>query len=403
MNGEPRARLTIYLGAVPVGELSLLPSDITEFEFFDEYRTMPRRPVLGQAFEDDLFERHRSRMALPPFFSNLLPEGALRDLIARRLDVSPAREFFLLARLGEDLPGAVRAVVNATLPEQPPDSAEVEAASAGPLKFSLAGVQLKLSMLREGRGLTLPTTGQGGDWIVKLPGSKHRGVPENEFVTMQWARRVGLDVADAELVRVEELRGLPEGLGAVGELALAVRRFDRPAPGVRIHIEDFAQVLHKYPQEKYGSTNYETLGRVILRTAGERAFDEFVQRLAFVIVSANGDAHIKNWSLIYRNPFRAELSPAYDLVSTVEFLHPDTLALNIDRTKEWSRLSLAHFAAFANRVGVDAARVKQLVRGVVQRALEAWPTVRNEGPATAVLSARLEEHWGRVPLITESR
>lgn len=86
--------LTIFLGDVPVGELSLLADEVSEFRFLASYRDMPRRPVLGQAFEDDLLGSHRARMALPPFFSNLLPEGALRALLTQRLEVSSAREFF---------------------------------------------------------------------------------------------------------------------------------------------------------------------------------------------------------------------------------------------------------------------------------------------------------------------
>lgn len=395
--------LTIFLGDVPVGELSLLADEVSEFRFLASYRDLPRRPVLGQAFEDDLLGAHRARMALPPFFSNLLPEGALRALLAQRLEVSSAREFFLLARLGADLPGAVRAIATTALAEPDPRSHPEAAPPAGPLKFSLAGVQLKLSMLREGRGLTLPSSGFGGDWIVKLPGSQHHGVPENEYSTMQWARGVGLDVPEVELVQVRDLGGLPVGLAGESELALAVRRFDRPANAPRIHIEDFAQILGKYPAEKYGSTNYETLGRIILKTAGSDAFDEFVRRLAFVIVSANGDAHIKNWSLIYPDGRLPRLAPAYDLVATIEFIQPDTLALNLSRNKMWNRLGLEHFTTFARRVGVDPLRVTTLVTDTIRRALEFWPELRRQAFVSPTLASRLEEHWSQVPLIKETR
>ena len=43
---------------------------------------------------------------------------------------------------------------------------------------------------------------------------------------------------------------------------------------------------------------------------------EFVRRATFNILISNGDAHLKNWSLIYRNSKSPTLSPAYDLVST---------------------------------------------------------------------------------------
>lgn len=399
---EPLGALAIHLGEDHVGDLLLLADDVTEFRVLSSYRDLPRRPVLGQVFEDDVDAVHRSRMRLPPFFSNLLPEGRLRELVALRMDMAPEREFFLLSRLGEDLPGDVRARVLrpppgdlATVgPSQPPETTSA-------LKFSLAGVQPKLSMIREGRGMTLPASGRGGDWIVKLPGNRFRGVPENEFATMNWAKLTGIEVPPLELVPLADLRGLPAGLESEGGNALAIRRFDRPAPGARLHIEDFAQIRDVYPDSraKYGSTNYETIGKILLRTAGQASFDEFIRRLAFIIVSANADAHIKNWSLIYRDRLTAELSPAYDLVATLEFIENDALALNLAKTKAWSELSLGHFASFAERVGASPSAVIAIATQTVERALDVWPTVRRDFPVSAVLTERLAAHWRRLPLV----
>lgn len=401
---SPLGALAIHLGRDHVGDLLLHADEVTEFRLLDAYRELPRRPVLGQVFEDDLGAVHRARMRLPPFFSNLLPEGRLRELLAVRLDVAPEREFFLLSRLGEDLPGDVRATVMV------PPSEEFVAAGPGaqssessPLKFSLAGVQPKLSMIRQGRGMTLPASGRGGDWIVKLPGNRFRGVPENEYATMSWARLAGIEVPELEFISVTELRGLPPGLATEDGMALAIRRFDRSLPDARIHIEDFAQIRDVYPDSraKYGSTNYETIGKIILRTAGQASFDEFIRRLAFIIVSANADAHIKNWSLIYPDRLTARISPAYDLVSTIEFIEPDALALNLAKTKSWDQLSFEHFESLAERVGAEPVAVVSLVRQVLQRALDEWPTVRRDFPVSSVLAERLEAHWKRVPLVAD--
>ncbi|HYO69234.1 MAG TPA: HipA N-terminal domain-containing protein, partial [Archangium sp.] len=99
--------LDVRLGDVHVGTLNLLEDEYTEFVISEEYRQRYPRPVLGQTFEDNLTRRRSSRMRLLPFFSNLLPEGPLRELIVEKTGVHPQREFFLIARLGEDLPGAV--------------------------------------------------------------------------------------------------------------------------------------------------------------------------------------------------------------------------------------------------------------------------------------------------------
>lgn len=407
MSGDstPQAVLAIHLGSDHVGDLTLHDNDLAEFRLEESYRELPRRPVLGQVFEDDLRAVHRARMRLPPFFSNLLPEARLRELIAAHLGVAPEREFFLLARLGEDLPGDVRATPRGPLPEGlAPELLGHQEEESTPLKFSLAGVQLKLSMVREGRGLTLPASGRGGDWLVKLPGASYRGVPENEHATMSWARRVGIEVPPTELVPLSELRGLPPEIALEDGAAFAIKRFDRPSPGVRTHIEDFAQVRDQYPEPrgKYRSTNYETLGKTILRTAGQDSFDELVRRLAFIVVSANADAHIKNWSFIYPDRINARLSPAYDLVSTIEFIEQDELALNLARTKAWDQLSLDRFSQFARRVGAEPAAVTSLVRETVVRALDEWPAIRADFAVSPSWLARLERHWRSVPLVAEA-
>src|SRR5258706_28499 len=69
-----------------------------------------------------------------------------------------------------------------------------------PSKFSLAGVGLKFSMLRDGAKFTCTATGEGGDWIVKLPDSRFAGVPRNEFVMMRFAAAVGIEVPDVTMV-----------------------------------------------------------------------------------------------------------------------------------------------------------------------------------------------------------
>lgn len=82
-----------------------------------------------------------------------------------------------------------------------------------------------------------------------------------------------------------------------------------------MHIEDLAQVRNVYPNAKYEG-NYETVAALIYRRSDLHALREFARRLAFCVLISNGDAHLKNWSLIYRNPRVPTLSPAYDLVAT---------------------------------------------------------------------------------------
>jgi len=394
--------LEVRLGGVHVGTLTLLADEVSEFVISEEYRQRYPRPVLGQFFEDDLTRRHTSRMRLPPFFANLLPEGPLRELIAEREGIHKQREFFLIARLGEDLPGAVVVTPSTVLSWDVAEPLEATGASTEPLeplRFSLAGVQLKFSMLRKDRGMTLPMGGKGGDWIVKLPDNRYDRVPENEFSMMSWARAAGLQVPESLLVRVADLEGLPEGISLREEVAYAVRRFDRPAPGRRIHMEDMAQVLGLYSDEKYKKYNYETVAKIILNVAGVGALREFLRRLVFIIASGNGDAHHKNWSLLYPDGVRADLSPAYDLVSTIQYIANDTIALNLARSKQFGEITLASFERLARKLELGTQDVLPIVRAAVQATLQSWSSIRADLPIPEEFKRRIEEHWKKVPLL----
>lgn len=411
-----------------VGRLARLNDNYVEFTFFDEYRRAYPRPVLGQFFEDDLTVRHRSRMRLVPYFSNLLPEGALRELIAVQRSFNPEHEFALLLALGEDLPGAVvvtpaedEALLDAGAePEQDPGDYAPPAAhtsAGGPLlKFSLAGVQLKFSMLEGDRGLTLPTKGRDGDWIVKTP-DERRGVvngrtvlfthvPQNEFAMMTWARAAGIVVPETRLYPLEQVAALPPGLLVNSdEPAYAIRRFDRGPLG-RVHMEDFAQVFNRYAHQKYQGASYETLAVAVLAIAGAEALQEFLRRLVFIVAIGNGDAHLKNWSLRYPDGLHGELAPAYDLVSTIQYIEPDGLALNLAGSKRWQDVSMASFLRLREIIArrlprqvPEEALVVATVREAVARIYEAWGRLRGELPIPESFKHRLEVHRAAVPLL----
>jgi serine/threonine-protein kinase HipA len=168
----------VWLHGKRIGTLNQR-GDYTWFVFLQDYLDDPERSVLGIAFEEHLGAPVTSALRLPPWFSNLLPEGRLREWIARDRGVSPDREMELLAQVGHDLSGAVQVVAEDAVPDsltdiplpKPTAQSSREAKEENKWRFSLAGVGLKFSMLRTGDRLTLPAYGEGGDWIVKLPDS----------------------------------------------------------------------------------------------------------------------------------------------------------------------------------------------------------------------------------------
>jgi len=400
-------RLAVLLDDRPVGSLSLDEQSRCEFRILASYRQAYPRPVLGQQFLDDLNRVDSARSRLPPWFANLLPEGALRELLVSQLAFAASSDFLLLQTLGADLPGAVRVVPDETAPgwsdaelmtleehAAPPD-----AAADMSLRFSLAGVQLKFSALRSRHGLTIPASGRGGNWIVKFPDPRFAEVPRNEFATMQWARASGIEVPEIALHELSEVDGLPPALGPWAERqVLAVRRFDRPEQGGRVHIEDFAQVLGLYPAQKYDKANFEVVAKLAHALTGLDGLEQTVRRLVFMLACGNGDAHLKNWSLIYPDGLRCALSPAYDLVSTVQYLPADRLALNLGKSKDWQAVREETFFRLARKIGADERVMASWVDEAADAIWSAWRAAATEFGYDAKSRGVIDGHGRRIPL-----
>lgn len=400
------AILDVRLHSESIGTLTRLPGDRVLLAFNDAYAAKADRPTLSLSFRDRfgalIVNQPPTQTRLPPFFANLLPEGAFREYLAARAGVNPAREFFLLGVLGRDLPGALEIVPLEGAPWRvPDDEAKYPAAIAAddtPLRFSLAGVQLKFSAMQEAAGgLTIPTRGVGGDWIVKLPSSTFPAVPENEFAMMSLARRIGIDVPEIRLVPIDQIRNLPAGIEAIGKTAFATRRFDRLAGGGSVHIEDFAQVFDVYPERKYERASYRSIAEVLWAETGEAGTTEFLRRLVFNILIGNGDMHLKNWSLLYPERRAAIIAPAYDFVSMVAYLPRERLALGLGGTKEFHEVTLESFETFVVKAGLPRQASLDAVMDTIDAVRAAW---RDSGDLLMASNVRtsIDSHLERLPL-----
>ena len=370
--------LAVLLHGKRIGVINRLSGDRYLFAFDEAYVEDTNRPTLSLSYKGAtglVTTVKPTSMRLPTFFSNLLPEGALRDYLAAKADVKPGREFILLWQLGADLPGAVTVE---PLDDNWAAESEIEkdsGADSAPavLKFSLAGVQMKFSALVNGKGhLTIPASGIGGSWIVKLPSPHHPALAENEYAMMELARRVGIDVPEIRLLPLEEIAGLPEDVNRAGGHALAIRRFDRKADGGRVHMEDFAQVFAIYPDDKYKGRNYANIAAVLAAEAGEAAVHEFMRRLVFTVLTGNGDMHLKNWTLLYTDRRTPVLSPAYDLVATVPYLPKDNLALNFGGEKDIGHIMPDQVRRFADQAGLPVNPLWTIARETSAQIVDSW-------------------------------
>jgi serine/threonine-protein kinase HipA len=361
--------------------------DFTQFRFAEEYVNDPQRHVLGLMFEGALARPYGSALRVPAWFSNLLPEGRLREWVAVDRKVSADREMELLAQVGQDLPGAVRVFPTdqpgpnmlGSFPAEETGASEV-AGNEQAWKFSLAGVGIKFSMVRQGERLTIPASGLGGDWIVKLPDPLYQDVPLNEYSMMNLAERVGIEVPERILVHREALGPVPDGAWQSEEThAYAIKRFDRAADRALIHIEDFAQVRGVYPdRDKKYSGNFETVAALAYRGRDQEALREFVRRHVFNILISNGDAHLKNWSLIYRDPRVPTLSPVYDLVSTQIYSpNVETSALKFHSTVRFDQFRLRDFDRLERKLEAPNLGLADLADETISRIRNNWPEIES--------------------------
>ena len=397
----PRAiqSLEVFLNAVKVGTIVRTPGDFNAFSFDEAYRVGGGSPTLSLSFRAATGGLRKDPKplagALPAFFANLLPEDKLREAMEKHHagDVRPGNDFDLLAALGADLPGAVRVVPGEGMDEAPQTAAHEKPKA----RFSLAGVQMKLSVMKntgKGGGLTLPLGDGQGQYIAKFPSTAFPGVSENEFAALALASAIGMDVPANELVAKSDFEGIPEEFDTLAEgQVLLITRFDRGTNGTRIHIEDFAQVFGVYPARKYEGAAYHDIAAALTAAISPAAALEFVRRLALAVVTGNGDMHLKNWSLIYPGDGgRPALAPVYDLLSTVPYIPADNLALSLGGERSFKAMSAPRWRAFANRARLPEPAVMKTVVETVARVNRHWWTLPEREVVPAPVLERIDAH-----------
>lgn len=408
--------LGVDLPGQHVGRLERNRSGLTSWVPDPDWEAKDQRPRLGTAFLREPGARSQGT-GLPAWFENLLPEtgSALRHRLCVAHGVREADGFGLLEAIGKDLSGAVEITpLGGGAPPTESASIAESPALADPglpdrLRFSLAGMQLKFSMSMVGERLVLGATGPGGQWIVKLPGSSYRQLPEVEAATMTWARNALFDVPHHFTLQTAALVGVPEGWVTDIETAFAVQRFDRRADGSKIHQEDLCQGLELLPVHKYGDSGPQRITldgalRFVGDVAGEESAREMARRIGFIIASGNDDAHLKNWSLLWGNADRPSLTPCYDLVATVSWRDQHgwglrggpNLALGLGGERRFAHLDRAILDRHSAKSGFSWATTEILAG--IERARGAWAA--SEALMPAFMRTALEEHWQAVPLLS---
>ena len=407
---ESAEALQLTLHGQRVGILTHYTGGKNILTFDPEYKATrePNRPTmtLTQRINPDYLDKELvSSQRVPAVLSNLLPEGALRELLSEALRIHPANEFPLLAWVGNNLPGAIIAspVPAGEIPgwalsaRNRIEAVQIDVKGVAQ-KFSLAGIQMKFSTVRRDGRYNISIEAGTDDWIVKTPSTLHRNVPENEYSAMKLAESAGVHIPEVDLISLDTLDNLPAIQLPNETHAYAIRRFDRSALE-RIHTEDFAQVFEFFAHDKYKKANYEQVANALYRygAGGLADIQQMARRLLANILLANGDAHLKNWTLIYPDAVNPGLAPAYDIVSTLPYVPSETgIALNLGKQKKWHSMNLETFQTWSNRLDVPWPAIKVHLLDALAAARDLWPGMLQDLPMHEPHKKVLRSHWTKL-------
>ncbi len=355
--------LNVFLGEQQVGVLSQKNVGELRFHYLPGATSISvSLPLREEPFEDG---------ECYPFFEGILPEENQRRAIERAVHVSGSNVLGMLEFLGGEVAGAVRLLREGEEPSEPAPTmipaplSDLDLESVlkrlpgrpmlvgeGQLRLSLAGAQTKLPVCLTNGCVRLPAPGEPTTHIVKPPIASYPGTTENEAFVMRLAAAVGLPTARVEACRLEGEGG--------PKTYLLVERYDRVSRdgrAVRLHQEDFCQALGFPSRQKYETNlgpGIASCRQLIMDCSEQPALDarHFLDAVGFNLLVGNGDAHAKNFSLLYTAD-GIQMAPLYDLLSTA--LYPDlplAMAMSIGGTFRFSEVDRKVLAEGAKALGI---------------------------------------------------
>jgi serine/threonine-protein kinase HipA len=169
-----------------------------------------------------------------------------------------------------------------------------------------------------------------------------------------------------------------------------------------VDTEDFAQVFGGYPSEKYVGAAYHNIAAALISGISFDAAIEFDRRLAFAVITGNGDMHLKNWSLLYPGDGRTPvLAPVYDVLSTIPNLPKDGLALSLAGEKSFKAPTPERWRDFANRSRLPEGAVITAVAETAAAVRHKWPLLPERDVMPAQVLERIDAHMDEMARVLD--
>ncbi len=302
------------------------------------------------------------------------PEGYLRYIIEERLKrLGAPSDMFLLFLAGSNQIGRLTyALSGESVPDSPGENLQDLLSAPSGVLFKrlvaqyalgsgISGVQPKtLVPWADDDPLTAHTAVPLKSLIVKAEGNDYPGLARNEFFCLSVAKEAGLDVP-------------PFWLSEDGQL-FWMARFDRQHDGTPLGFEDMAVLTGRTEKQKYQGS-YEMIARAVAQFTGEDSATELRQLFARVALSCwlrDGDAHLKNFGLLYAHPAAPrQLAPVYDVVCTDIYPELDgLLALKLNGRKNFpNRADLLNYGKRLGLSHLEGSRVLERLAAAYHRVL----------------------------------
>ncbi|MFT7432986.1 MAG: serine/threonine-protein kinase HipA [Alphaproteobacteria bacterium] len=376
-------KLDVYLKDKMVGKLCSDNATLS-FAYTEEYLSAEFNIKLSASLPlEHVIYKHNETHA---FFSGLLPDESVRSKLAEILSVSEKNVFALLERVGGECAGAISLYPEGEKPSDMPNN-EFKVFSTNDadnilssldkhpmladdenIRISGAGAQNKLMISFKDDKIAVPLGSTPSTHIIKpaiqnsINGLNISDSVHNELFCMKLAKEVGLPVPD---VNVYWLKDKPY---------YVIDRYDRIIEGsgsvIRLHQEDFCQALNIAPEMKYENENGPSIkdcfdlisGRIASGSMAGMNKITLLQAVIFNYLVGNGDAHGKNFSILYKDDYE-ELAPFYDILSTVVYgnRHKDKMAMKIGSKYKFKDVQTRHLIQLGVDVGFKETFVKKQI------------------------------------------
>lgn len=343
---------------------------------------------------------------LAPIFEMNLPEGALLERL--RLAFAKATGSFddldLLAIVGRSQVGRLRYtgekdMLDENVPFQSVDEI-LGSQRAGDLfhylidKFAafsgVSGVQPKL-LVRDveawGHSMTADRASiQGATHIVKFWDAEYPELAANEYFCLRAAQRCGLEVPRVQL--------------SDNGRALVIDRFDLGADGEYTGFEDFCVLNARQTREKYQGSYETAILKRFREFASPSAVADGSERI-FALIALNcalrnGDAHLKNFGVVYDNSMsEVRLAPVYDVVTTTAYIPQDSMALTLNGSTRWPTAKQLQSFGETRQVG-SPAQIKAILAKVAEAMTETMDDIQSyarDNPNFAEIGKKMIAAW----------